>query len=136
MFLKLLIGWPASMSTWLRRWPVVLLAATLAPIADAREKHAVVAQEADRVANANTRLPLFADAVCLDEGFPMGPLRQGNTAPCLIGAEAVAGSVKSGWKGRMDTAALWNRALSDQEIECLSGGAAAHPGELGSKRSR
>jgi beta-fructofuranosidase len=69
------------------------------------------------------KLQLFADGVCLDEGFPMGPLREGNTAPCLIGGESLDGTVKSGWKGQLDTVALWNRALSDTEIEYLSGGA-------------
>ena len=69
------------------------------------------------------KLQMFADGVCLDEGFPMGPLREGNSAPCLIGGESVAGVVKSGWKGQMGCVALWGRALSDAEIEQLSGGA-------------
>ncbi|MCY3020698.1 MAG: family 43 glycosylhydrolase [Planctomycetota bacterium] len=68
------------------------------------------------------KLQMFADGVWLDEGFPMGPLREGNTAPCLIGAESIGGAVKSGWKGLMDHVAVWSRALSDEEIECLSGG--------------
>jgi hypothetical protein len=61
--------------------------------------------------------------VLMDEAAPNGPLREGNLVPCLIGAEFVNGNIKTGWKGQIDHAALWNRALSDAEIECLNGGA-------------
>jgi sucrose-6-phosphate hydrolase SacC (GH32 family) len=71
-----------------------------------------------------TRLQMFVDGVLLSEAFPAGPLREGNTEPCLIGAESTGGAIKSGWKGLMDHVAIWNRTLSDQEIERLSGGAA------------
>jgi hypothetical protein len=71
------------------------------------------------------KLEMFVDGVWLDEGFPMGPLREGNTVPCLIGGESVGGTIKSGWKGQMDHVAIWNRALSDAEIVRLSGGAEA-----------
>jgi beta-fructofuranosidase len=71
------------------------------------------------------KLRMFVDGVWVDEGFPMGPLREGNTAPCLVGAESVDGAVKSGWKGQIDHVALWGRALSDAEIERLAGGAEA-----------
>lgn len=70
-----------------------------------------------------TRLQMFVDGVLMDEASPAGPLREGNTVPCLIGAESVNNHIKTGWKGQIDHAALWNRALSDAEIECLSGGA-------------
>ena len=56
-------------------------------------------------------------------GLPAGPLRTGNTAPCLIGAEPAGGRVKSGWKGDIDHVALWDRALPDADIERLAGGA-------------
>ena len=68
------------------------------------------------------KLQLFVDGVWMDEGFPMGALRQGNTEPCLIAAESVNGAIKSGWRGMIDHVALWSRALSDAEIETLSGG--------------
>ncbi|HEX2972978.1 MAG TPA: LamG-like jellyroll fold domain-containing protein, partial [Tepidisphaeraceae bacterium] len=71
------------------------------------------------------KLQMFVDGVCMDEGFPMGLLRQGNRQPCLIGAESTTGAVKSGWRGLVDHIALWNRAISDTEIETLSGGAQA-----------
>ena len=34
------------------------------------------------------KLQIFVDGVWMDEGFPMGALRQGNREPCLIGAES------------------------------------------------
>ncbi|MGA2501536.1 MAG: LamG-like jellyroll fold domain-containing protein, partial [Tepidisphaeraceae bacterium] len=71
------------------------------------------------------KLQMFIDGVWMDEGFPMGSLRQGNTEPCLIAAESVNGTVKSGWHGLVDHIALWQRALADAEIETLSGGATA-----------
>ena len=43
----------------------------------------------------------------------------------LIGAESIGGRVNAGWSGLMiDHVAIWNRALSDPEIERLSGGSA------------
>jgi hypothetical protein len=70
-----------------------------------------------------TRLQMFVDGVLMDEASPKGSLREGNTVPCLIGAESVGGNIKTGWKGQMDHVAIWKRALSDAEIERLSGGA-------------
>jgi fructan beta-fructosidase len=71
-----------------------------------------------------TNLQMFVDGVLMGEAAASGPLRTGNTEPCLIGAESYGGRVKSGWKGLIDHAALWDRPLSDAEIERLSGGAA------------
>ncbi len=68
-------------------------------------------------------LQMFVDGVLIDEAFPEGPLRVGNTEPCIIGGESNGGNVKSGWKGQIDHAALWDRALTDVEIVRLSGGA-------------
>jgi hypothetical protein len=69
------------------------------------------------------RLQLFVDGVLMDEAFPVGSLRQGNTEPLLIGAETDdRGVVKSGWHGWIDHVAIWSRALTDAEIETLSGG--------------
>jgi len=67
------------------------------------------------------KLELFIDGVLLDEEFPLGELRQ-NSAPCLIGAAFENDEIKSGFHGMIDHAALWNRALSDDEIAKLSGG--------------
>lgn len=71
-----------------------------------------------------TNLQMFVDGVLMAEANPTGPLRAGNTEPLLIGAESYSGRVNSGWKGLIDHAAVWDRALSDAEIERLSGGAA------------
>lgn len=78
------------------------------------------------------KLQLFVDGVWMDEGFPMGRLREGNREPCLIGAESGNGSVKSGWRGMIDHVAIWSRAVSDTEIEMLSGGVA----EVSARRLR
>ena len=67
------------------------------------------------------KLELFIDGVLVDEEFPIGELRQ-NPAPCLIGADAQNGEVKAGFQGLVDHAALWDRALSGDEIVMLSGG--------------
>jgi fructan beta-fructosidase len=69
-------------------------------------------------------LQMFVDGVLMDEAFPSGPLRVGNTAPCLIGAEPASGGVKAGWRGDIDHVALWDRVLTDAEIVRLAGGAA------------
>jgi fructan beta-fructosidase len=69
------------------------------------------------------RLEMFADGVMMNEVEARGPLREGNTVPCLIGAEFV-GRISTGWSGQIDVVAIWKRALSDVEIERLNGGAA------------
>ena len=66
-------------------------------------------------------LQLFVDGGLRDEEAAVGVLRQGNREPFLIGAESYSGQVKSGFRGLVDHAALWNRALSDAEIARLSG---------------
>ncbi|MCY2952885.1 MAG: hypothetical protein NTU53_13055, partial [Planctomycetota bacterium] len=71
-----------------------------------------------------TNLQMFVDGVLMSEAPAKGPLREGNTVPCLIGAESTGGGINSGWKGLIDHVAIWNRALSDAEIERLSGGPA------------
>ena len=69
-----------------------------------------------------TSLKMFVDGVLVDEQAARGPLREGNTLPCLIGAED-AGGIRSGWSGQIDHVAIWNRALTETEIVRLSGGA-------------
>ena len=68
-------------------------------------------------------LQMFVDGVLIDEASPAGPLREGNTVPCFIGAESIGGRISSGWTGQIDHVALWDRALSDAEVERLNGGA-------------
>lgn len=69
------------------------------------------------------KLKMYVDGVVVDEAYPKGPLREGNTVPCLIGAESYGDHVKAGWAGQIDHVALWNRVLTDAEIIRLSGGA-------------
>jgi len=69
-------------------------------------------------------LQLFVDGVLMDEAFLAGPLRVSNTSPVLIGGEPDGPGVKSGWTGLIDHVALWDRALTDAEVQRLAGGAA------------
>jgi hypothetical protein len=71
------------------------------------------------------KLQMFVDGVWMDEGFPIGPLRGGNVEPFLIAAEPQEKNIKSGFGGRLDHVALWDRALTDEEIDGLAGGRAA-----------
>ena len=59
----------------------------------------------------------------VDEEWPHGALH-GFRGPFLIGAGYRQGSVQSGFHGQIDHLALWDRALSDEEIATLSGGEA------------
>jgi hypothetical protein len=66
-------------------------------------------------------LELFVDGVLVDEEWPHGALYQFR-GPFLIGAGYEDGRLKTGFKGDIDHVALWNRALSDEEIVAISGG--------------
>jgi fructan beta-fructosidase len=92
----------------------------LVPLAkiDPREWHTVICRY------DGSSLRMFVDGVLMDEAKATGPLRTGNTEPVLIGGETNGGAIKSGWKGQIDYVALWNRALTNAEIEGLSGSAA------------
>ena len=70
------------------------------------------------------RVQLFIDGVLMDEAFAPqhARLREGNTEPCLIGAESSGGEVHSRFRGQIDHVALWSRAISNPEIELLGGG--------------
>ncbi len=67
------------------------------------------------------KIELFVDGRLRDEYLARDPLREGNTEPCLIGAESVGGHVKTGFRGMIDHVAIWNRPLTDSEIAELSG---------------
>ena len=82
-----------------------------------REWHDVV------VRATGAKLELWLDGVLLDEEFPIGTTRPA-TAPRYFGAAQLAGGkLLAGFRGRMDHAAVWHRALSEAEIVALSGGA-------------
>jgi sucrose-6-phosphate hydrolase SacC (GH32 family) len=74
------------------------------------------------VRGTGAKLQLWIDGVLLDEEFPIGTTRPA-TAPRFFGAAQTAdGKLLSGFRGQMDHAALWHRALSEAEIAALSGG--------------
>jgi len=68
-----------------------------------------------------TKLDLFVDGVLLDEEWPHGSLHE-FIGPFLIGAGFEQGKLVSGFRGQIDHLALWDRALSDDEVMALSGG--------------
>jgi beta-fructofuranosidase len=67
------------------------------------------------------KLELYIDGVLVDEEFPIGTMR-GNQTSFLIGAGMQGDEVLSGFHGLVDHVALWDRALTDNEILALSGG--------------
>ena len=68
------------------------------------------------------KLQLWIDGNLVDEEFPLGVTRA-RTLPFLIGAAHRNGGLKTGFQGFVDHVAIWNRALSEEEIVSLSGGA-------------
>jgi sucrose-6-phosphate hydrolase SacC (GH32 family) len=64
-----------------------------------------------------SNLVLYVDGFAAARSRAKGLLRQGNPEPVQIG--------RRGFKGRIDHAALWSRALGDAEITALSGGEGA-----------
>lgn len=66
-------------------------------------------------------LEMFVDGVLVDEDWPYGSLYK-FTTPFVIGAGFSDGKLKEGFQGMIDHVALWNRALTDDEIVVLSGG--------------
>ncbi len=68
------------------------------------------------------KLEFFIDGRCVDEDFMLGDIRK-NNFPVLIGAQIDdKGNISSGFEGDFDHIAIWNRALSEEEIITLSGG--------------
>ena len=68
------------------------------------------------------KLEMFVDGAPLDEDWPHGNLHQFQ-GPFLIGAGFEDGKLLSGFRGQIDHVALWDRALTDEEVAALSGGA-------------
>lgn len=79
----------------------------------------------DFIARYNGKqLQLFANGVLVATQEVTGKLRTGNTEPLAIGAGTSGAHVDSPFVGLLDHAAVWQRALSDEEILFLSGGPA------------
>ncbi len=67
------------------------------------------------------RLEMFVDGVRMDQRPAAGDLRQNDEA-CIVGGYSVRGNVPNPFHGQIDHAALWQRAITDDEITKLSGG--------------
>ena len=69
----------------------------------------------------DTVVELFVDGVLVDEEWPHGALHLFK-GPFLIGAGWQNGKLTSAFNGQIDHLAIWNRALTDNEITALSAG--------------
>jgi hypothetical protein len=67
------------------------------------------------------RLEMFVDGVGVDQRPAVGDLRQNDEA-CIVGGYSVGGKVSNPFHGQIDHAALWQRAITDEEVAKLSGG--------------
>ena len=70
------------------------------------------------------RLEMLVDGIPVDDQAAAGSVRTGNTEPLVLAGYSVGGQPRGPFKGRLDTVALWKRALSEAEIVALSGGEA------------
>jgi len=71
---------------------------------------------------ADTVVELYIDGVLIDEEWPHGALHR-FAGPFIIGAGfSDDGKVDAAFTGQIDYVALWNRALTAEEIITLSGG--------------
>lgn len=107
-----------------------LLAAPL-EILNPRDWHDVI------VRYDGSQLQLFVDGILRDKKPATGRLAEVPRGGCTLGANP--GGVRR-FHGLIDHAAVWNRALTDAEIEFLSGGSAAierhRQAELEARRQR
>jgi hypothetical protein len=69
-------------------------------------------------------LELFADGVVVCSRHATGKLRTGNREPLVLAGYSMNGQPRGPFKGRLDTVAIWTRALDDAEVIALSGGEA------------
>jgi hypothetical protein len=65
-----------------------------------------------------TKLQLFCNGKLMSEQACSGELTQ-NSEPLMLGAESHDGEPKRFFTGEMETAAIWTRALTDEEISHL-----------------
>jgi len=71
---------------------------------------------------ADTVVELYIDGVLIDEEWPHGALHR-FAGPFIIGAGfSDEGKVDAAFTGQIDYVAIWNRALTAEEITALSGG--------------
>lgn len=99
---------------------------TYAFLSDTRDPEKAVNDWHDVYCRVNSaKMEIFFDGRCYDEDFVLGELRT-NDVPFVIGAQydsnASDSSPRAGFEGEIDFLAVWDRALSDEEILTLSGG--------------
>lgn len=98
---------------------------TNAPVAETLSPETVATDWVDLVARVtDAKLEFFLNGRCVDEDFVLGVPRKPQVG-ILFGAQydADGKSAATGFSGQIDAAAVWNRALTDAEIEALCGGA-------------
>ena len=98
---------------------------TLAPRVETRNPEAWDAWRDVYCRVDGAKAELFVDGRCCDEDFMLGDLRT-NDVPFVIGAQYDAPDAqrpRAGFVGEIDYVAIWDRALSNDEIVALSGGA-------------
>ncbi len=71
---------------------------------------------------ADTVVELYVDGVLIDEQWPHGPLHRFCSPFLFAAGYGPGGRLETGFLGEIDHVALWDRALSPQEITALSGG--------------
>jgi beta-fructofuranosidase len=69
-------------------------------------------------------LEMFVDGVLVADQSATGSLRAGNTEPLVLAGYSLGGQLRGPFQGRLDTVALWKRALNEGEIVAHSGGEA------------
>ena len=96
---------------------------TRAPFAEMRQPTEAQTAWHDVICRVNAaKMELFVDGRCVDEDFTLGVLNH-CPAKVLFGAQDVGnGQPQGSFKGDLDYVAIWNRALTDEEIVTLSGG--------------
>ena len=73
------------------------------------------------------RVELFADGALADEDWPVGSLR-GRGGRIVVGGGPDPRMETRGFHGEVDDVAIWDRGLTDAEVESLCGGASAIAG--------
>jgi len=73
-------------------------------------------------------LELWVDGLLAAERPAAGKLRAGNRQPLVLAGYTLVGKLRGPFEGRLDTVALWQRALDQTEIVALSGGKAEAEG--------
>ena len=68
------------------------------------------------------KLELFVDGRCCDEDFLIGEIKSSELPLVFGGQDDGNDKIRDGFRGQIDTAAIWTRPLTDAEITTLSGG--------------